>query len=54
MTEILHRFVEAFKSSGFPILLLTAFHASNSFAAKIEDEDQAPGDNFPNISPEIF
>ena len=54
MTEILHKVIEAFKSSSFPIMLFTIFHASNHFVGKIGDDDPVPGDNFPNISPEIF
>jgi hypothetical protein len=49
MTEIIHKLVEALKSPNLPIILFTAFHASNHFIEKFED-DPTPGDNFPHIN----
>jgi hypothetical protein len=49
MIEIFHRFIEAFKSSSFPIILFAAVHSSSYFLGKNGDYDIAPGDNFPQL-----
>lgn len=50
MTEIIHKLVEAFKSSSLPIILFTAFHTSQHCLSERFEDDPTPGDNFPNIN----
>jgi hypothetical protein len=49
MTEIFHRFIEAFKSSSFPIIVFAAVHSSSNLLVNPEEDDLAPGDNFPQL-----
>lgn len=50
MAEIIHRLIDAFKSSSFPIILFAAVHSSSYFLGKKDDYDIAPGDNFPQLN----